>query len=118
MKARKENKVYQISTVAEKQRYLKAGYDIYDDNGNITDHSPLKKVPYAEIEKAKAENAALKEEITTLQAENAALKEGNVDDADVISILTEYAKEHEIDLGRATTTSGIAKKIKEATPAS
>ena len=118
MKARKENKVYQISTDAEKQRYLKAGYDIYDDEGKIIEHSPLKKVAYAELEKVQVENAALKEELETLKTENAALKEGNVDDADVISILTEYAKEHEIDLGRATTTSGIAKKIKEATPAS
>lgn len=118
MKAKRDNKVYQITTDAEKQRYLKAGYDIYDDSGKITDHSPLKKVPYAELEKVKTENAILKEEIETLQAENTALKEGNADDADVIAILTEYAKEHEIDLGRATTTSGIAKKIKEATPAS
>ena len=35
MKARKENKVYSITTEQEKQRYLKAGYDIYSDNGKL-----------------------------------------------------------------------------------
>lgn len=116
MKARKENKVYQITKDAEKQRYLKAGYDIYDDEGKIVEHSPLKKVAYAELEKVQVENAVLKEELETLKTENAALREGNADDAEVIAILTEYASEHEIDLGRATTVAGIAKKIKEAAP--
>lgn len=117
MKARKENKVYQITSEAEKQRYLKAGYDIYDDEGKIVEHSPLKKVAYAELEKVQVENTALKVELDTLRVENTALKEGNAtEDEDVIAILTKYANEHEIDLGRATTTAGIVKKIKEATP--
>ncbi len=33
MKARKENKVYDINE-ASKQTYLDQGFDIYDDNGN------------------------------------------------------------------------------------
>lgn len=113
MRARKENKVYQVSTDAEKQRYLKAGYDIYDDDGKIVEHSPLKKVAYAELDKEKKQNIELKAEIEALREENAVLKE-TADDAEVVAILTAYAQEHEIDLGRATTASGIAKKIKEA----
>ena len=113
MRARKENKVYQVATDAEKQRYLKAGYDIYDDNGNIVEHSPLKKVAYAELDKEKQQNAALKEELEALREENAALKE-TADDAEVISILTAYANEHEIDIVSTNSTSGIVQKIKEA----
>lgn len=49
MKAKKENKVYTI-TETEKKRYLDTGYDIYDDEGNLTEHSPLKKISYAEYD--------------------------------------------------------------------
>lgn len=50
MKAKKENKVYTI-TEMEKKRYLDTGFDIYDDEGNLTEHSPLKKISYAEHDK-------------------------------------------------------------------
>lgn len=107
MKAKKENKVYTITTEVEKQRYLKAGYDIYDDKGNITDHSPLKKIAYAEYAKLQEENARLKKELEDLQDNECA------DNGELIVILTEYANEHEIELGKATSLSGILKKIKE-----
>jgi len=34
MKARKENKVYDINE-SSKQTYLDQGFDIYDDNGKV-----------------------------------------------------------------------------------
>lgn len=100
MRAKKENKVYRIHTESEKQRYLKEGYDIYDDAGNLLEHSPLKKISYSAY--------------AALQAELAALKsQAPAEDADVLEILTAYAEEHEIKLGNASTISGIIKKIKE-----
>ncbi len=63
MKARKENKVYTISE-NEKKRYLNTGFDIYDDDGELIEHSPLKKITVAEHEK----------EVLALKEENAALK--------------------------------------------
>jgi len=76
MKAKKENKTYRV-TEAEKQRYLKAGYDIYSDDGILLEHSPLKKISYAEHERLlkavwaeaellRAENAELKAEVAAL----------------------------------------------------
>lgn len=62
MKAKKENKVYTINTEQEKQRYLKDGFDIYDDDGNLTEHSPKKKIAYSEYAKAIEEIKALKAE--------------------------------------------------------
>lgn len=76
MKAKKENKVYTITTKQEKQRYLKEGFDIYDDEGEILEHSPLKKIAYskyAELEKVNqklvAENEALKEMVAALETQ-------------------------------------------------
>ncbi|MBE7718810.1 hypothetical protein [Lacrimispora indolis] len=66
MKAKKENKVYTI-TETEKKRYLDTGYDIYGDDGELIEHSPLKKITVAEHEKEvfalKEENAALKAQL-------------------------------------------------------
>lgn len=68
MKAKKENKVYTINTEQEKQRYLKDGFDIYDDGGNLTEHSPKKKIAYSEFAKAMEEIQALKAENGQLRA--------------------------------------------------
>lgn len=68
MKAKKENKVYTINTDQEKSRYLKEGYDIYDDNGKLLEHSPLKKIAYSEYAKLLEENAKLKAENAELLA--------------------------------------------------
>lgn len=67
MKAVKENKVYRIETESEKQRYLKAGYDIYSDDGVLLEHSPLKKIAYSEY-------ANLEKQVADLAKENEALK--------------------------------------------
>lgn len=86
MKAVKENKVYRINTEAEKQRYLKAGYDIYSDEGILKEHSPLKKIAYSkyaelktQMENLTKENAELKDEVVALKAE---LSKANVDKAE------------------------------------
>lgn len=109
MKAKKENKIYCIHTESEKKRYLNEGFDIYDDEGKIIEHSPKKRIAYGEYAKLQEENVALKAEIETLKAG----ADANTDNAEVIAILTAYAKEHEVDLGRATTVAGIVKKINE-----
>ena len=72
MKAKKENKVYRIATETEKKRYLKEGYDIYDDDGNILEHSPLKKIAYGEYAKLLEENNRLKKEIEEYKSKGGA----------------------------------------------
>lgn len=59
MKAKKLNKVYDIDN-ASKASYLKQGYDIYNDNGECIEHSPLSVVPYSEYDKVVKELEALK----------------------------------------------------------
>ena len=54
MKAKKENKVYEVDKVS-KDRYVKDGYDIYDDNGKLVQSAKNKTVSYEEFEKVKAE---------------------------------------------------------------
>ena len=74
MKAKKENKSYRISTEQEKQRYLKDGFDIYDDDGKLLEYSPLKKIAYGEYAKLQAENASLKAENEALRTRVAELE--------------------------------------------
>lgn len=102
MKAKKENKVYTITTDQEKQRYLKEGFDIFDDEGNILEHSPIKKIEYGKY-------AALKKELEELKQNG----EAKAADPAVLEILRKYASEHGINLGNASSVSGIMKKIKE-----
>jgi|GEM_PF-815935 len=111
MRAKKENKVYQIKTDAEKERYLKEGFDIYNDEGEIIAHSPKKKVLYSEYDKVKKECEATKKELEEVKAAQSAPP---ADDPEVLQILTQYAAEHEVDIGKATTIKGIVKKIQEA----
>lgn len=75
MKARKENKVYSITTEQEKQRYLKAGYDIYSDNGKLMEYSPQKKISYSQYDALLKENEALKKERLALRSQYDALRE-------------------------------------------
>lgn len=104
MKAVKENKEYTI-TEQQQDYYLAQGYDITDDKGNIIKRSPKATVSYAEFECVKKELDELKE-----QQNNPA------EEADVVEILKTYANEHEIDLGKSSTVSGIVKKIKDHAP--
>lgn len=46
----------------QKESYLKAGYDIIDENGNKT-IAPSKQVSYSEYAAVKAENDKLKKEL-------------------------------------------------------
>lgn len=75
MRAKKENKVYRIGSEQEKSRYLKEGFDIYDDAGNVLEYSPLKKISYSEYVKQQKENEALKAKVAELEAAAAGKKE-------------------------------------------
>ena len=66
MKASKDNKVYTI-TEAEKDFYIKQGFDILDDKGNIIEHGAGKKVDAEDYQVLKSENKKLKEEIKELK---------------------------------------------------
>lgn len=77
MKARKENKAYSITTEQEKQRYLKAGYDIYSDDGELVEYSPQKKVSYSRYDALRKENIALSRERLALRSENDTLRKEN-----------------------------------------
>lgn len=59
MKARKENKVYEVDKTT-KDRYIKAGYDIYDDEGKLIENAKNKTVSYEEYEKIKKELEEIK----------------------------------------------------------
>lgn len=74
MKAKRENKVYTITTEQEKQRYLKEGFDIYDDAGELLEHSPLKKIAYSEYAKLMKENQILKQDKEALMKRVAELE--------------------------------------------
>ena len=71
LEARKENKVYKIDET-QKDRYLKEGFDIYED-GKILEYSPLKKISYNDYLKAINEKdkeiKKLKEEVKKLNKE-------------------------------------------------
>ena len=74
--AKKSNKVYKINE-AQKDAYLKQGFDIYEDD-KLIEHSPLKTIKFNEhvkiTEELKAENEALKTENEALKTENESLK--------------------------------------------
>lgn len=76
MRAKRENKVYQVKTDAEKQRYLNMGYDIYGEDGKLLEYSPLKKIAYSEYAKLQKENEVLKAENAKLKKEAKAVKAG------------------------------------------
>lgn len=73
MKASKDNKVYTI-TEAEKDFYIKQGFDITEDNGTVIVHGAGKSVSYEEYKtleqkalKLEKENKKLKDEIKELK---------------------------------------------------
>ncbi|EEC58166.1 hypothetical protein NQ488_04825 [[Bacteroides] pectinophilus] len=72
MKAKKENKIYKIVTEEEKNRYLKEGFDIYDDSGKLLEYSPAKKIAYSEYAKLLKENEELKAKLKALGTKNKA----------------------------------------------
>ncbi|MGV2686107.1 hypothetical protein GNF82_17475 [Clostridium perfringens] len=75
MKANKDNKVYTI-TDAEKDCYVKQGFDILDDKGNIIEHGAGKTVTVEEHEALKVEKEKLEKENKKLKEEIKELKKG------------------------------------------
>lgn len=73
MRATKGNKVYSINET-EKKYYIAQGYDILDDEGNITDYGAGKSVAYKKYIEMQEENEKLKEENKKLKSENKELK--------------------------------------------
>ncbi|MCI6467454.1 MAG: hypothetical protein MSA90_18570 [Faecalicatena sp.] len=74
MKAKKENKAYMINTDQEKQRYLKEGYDIYNEDGTVLEYSPQKKVTFSKYMEAVKEIESLQKLVAERNTENEALK--------------------------------------------
>lgn len=78
MRAKKENKVYDIND-SQKEAYLKEGYDIYDKDGKVIEYSPKKVITYNEhlkiVDKFKKANdtTELNKKIATLTKENEVL---------------------------------------------
>lgn len=99
MKATKGNKEYAIDE-SQVRGYQDAGYDIVQD-GRVIAYGRGKTVAYDEY-------MALKEEMEALRAES-----GGDADREIAEILAAYALEHGISLGKASTVSGIMKKIRE-----
>ena len=90
MKARKENKVYTIDTTS-KEKFLKDGYDIYDDDGKLIANAKNKTVPYEEYEKVVKELAKAK----TLLEEKSKVEKNEKDftKAEIAAQLTELGIE-------------------------
>lgn len=115
MKARKENKVYDINETS-KQTYLDQGFDIYDDNGKVIEYTPLKTIKYNEhLKKLKSATAEKDEKIDVLQKEIDELNSHKQQTADnVMDLLKGYAEVKGVDVGASTSAKGILEKILEA----
>ncbi len=114
MRAKKDNKVYRIDPDSKK-RYMDEGYDIYDDDGQLIQHSPLKKIPLSEHERVVGEIKAANESLSTKVKELEAAA-ADKDDQDTLDILKSFASEHGVSLGKAASVAGVVKKIKEHQP--
>ena len=101
MKAAKENRIYSISE-DQKDVYIDAGFDIYDDSGEKIASGKGKSVSVDAYEKLEAEYEKLKEEKSSIP-----------DDA-LLPILTEFAKLKGIDIGKSATAKGVFDKISAA----
>lgn len=111
LEARKENKVYQISK-QQKDRYLKEGFDIYED-GNVIEYTPLKKIKYSEhLSLLTSAMTQKEEEIAKLKKE---ISKTNIKSPEnVLELLTNYAQDKQIDCGSSTSAKGILDKILES----
>lgn len=70
MRAKKDNKVYDIDQ-SKANRYMKQGFDIFNDDGSLYSYSDLKTIKYSDHLKEVNE---LKEKLDEAQKENASLK--------------------------------------------
>lgn len=103
MRAKKENKVYDINE-AQKQSYLDQGFDIYDNDGNVMEYSALKKISYNEHVK----------KVSALKAEIEQLKQNHNSADNIMDLLKGYAEAKGVDVGASTSAKGILDKILEA----
>lgn len=89
MFAQKENRVYRV-TEENKKDYLKRGFDIYDEDGNLVEANPNKTISYAEhmkeveklqkeIEKLKSSKEGAEKGKTTKKDKSETPKEGAED---------------------------------------
>ncbi len=107
MKAKKENKVYDINET-QKGAYLKEGYDIYDNNGKVIEYSPKKVITYnehvKEIEalKAKNDNSELTAKVAELTKANEELTKNNSELTAKVAELTKTIEKLTKDLEKAT----------------
>jgi uncharacterized protein YxjI len=116
LKAKKENKIYQIDET-QKLRYMNDGFDIYNEDGVIIDHSPLKKIKYSDHLKIIAEKETYIMQLETAHTELMAAYEKVAGDglSDMtVEELKAYAETNRIELGQATSQDGILKKIRAA----
>lgn len=123
MKARKDNKVYQILP-QDKGVYLQQGFDIYDDGGKLVEYSPLKKITLQQhlkaLEKLRAKLSeapipdAQIDEYKAKIADLEAIIENTDSPASVGTLLQNYANHKGIDVGSATTAKGVLDKILDA----
>ena len=98
MIAKKDNKEYSV-TNETKNLYLKDGYDIYDDDGEVIEYSPKKTISYneyiKEIEELKEQIANLtKNNNEDLEKENTSLKLEVKELKEQIANLTKKLKEN------------------------
>lgn len=73
MKASKGNKVYTIDET-QKDYYIEQGYDISDDEGNITDYGSGKTISYTEYKNLEEKYAKLEKKYNEIEKENKKLK--------------------------------------------
>lgn len=107
MKAKKENKVYEVDKVT-KDRYAKAGYDIYDDDGKLIQGSKNKTVPYEEYEKVKKEL----EELKANKEVKKEVKEKDISKMNKTELLN-LAEEKKVEVPENATKEMIISLIKE-----
>ena len=106
MKAKKENKIYRINSEQEKQRYLKEGYDIYNDEGVLVQHSPLKKIEYSKYDALLKEKAVLTEQLAAKDTEVESLKEQLAAKDTEVESLKEQLAAKDTKAGKAAKSKG------------
>lgn len=104
MTAEKGNKVYTIGENM-RARYEADGFDIKDDSGKLISAGKGKTVSYEEYQKVVDELEALKVNSSGPEDEFSKM---------TVEELKAYAKEHDIDIGNASSQNGIVRKIREA----
>lgn len=100
MKARKENKVYTIDKT-NKEKFLKDGYDIYDDDGRLIANAKNKTVPYEEYEKVVKELAEVKALLEEKTKAKQTAKGKEPTKAEIVAQLTELGIEFEENATKA-----------------